>query len=51
LQSSLQLLLLPFLFVIPEGDLLLFVLRRHSERSEESLYLSFSGERSDPHTK
>jgi hypothetical protein len=51
LQLSLQLL---FLFVIPEGDLLLslLVLRRHSDLSgaerEEPLYLSFQGERSDP---
>jgi hypothetical protein len=49
------LLSLPFLLVIPEGDLLwslpLLVLRRHSERSEEPLYLSSPGERSDPHTK
>jgi hypothetical protein len=39
-------LLLPllFLFVIPEGDLLLllFVLARHSERSEEPLYFAWA---------
>jgi hypothetical protein len=36
------LLRLPFLLVIPKGDLLLLFLRRHSERSEGSLYLSLS---------
>jgi hypothetical protein len=38
---------LPFPLLLP---LHLLVLRRHSERSEEPLYLSFQWEQSDPTT-